>query len=177
MVDTTNEDVRKWFPLTTHPQRTSSALFIPYEFSQESLGLTAEERRAQVHEERAARREAYGLGQQPERVRRAAAPEGMAHLATSATSLSSQHPLSRPHYQGCRRSKEGCDDQRPCQRYTDAGIDAGGCIDWEGGIGGKEFQVEAAVATGNAVENSLPEGDQRLDWDTDLMRRLFGEIE
>lgn len=177
MVDTMNQDARKWCLLTTHPQRTSSALFIPYEFSQESLGLTAEERRAQVHEERAARREAYGLEPQPERERTAAAPEGMAHLATSATSLSSQLPLSRPHYQRCHRSKEGCDGQRPCQRYTDADIGAGGCIDWEGGIGGKEFQVEADVATGNAVENRLPEGDQRLDWDTDLVRRLFGEIE
>ena len=35
---------------------------------------------------------------------------------------------SKPRCQRCRKSKKGCDRQRPCQRCKDAGIGAEGCI-------------------------------------------------
>jgi hypothetical protein len=40
-----------------------------------------------------------------------------------------------------------------------------------------QCQNDASEDGGSKGEYKLPEGDQRLDWDTDLVRRLFGEIE
>ncbi|KAI4245673.1 MAG: hypothetical protein LQ352_006530 [Teloschistes flavicans] len=65
--------------------------------------------------------------------------------ASSASTLNFQHHLgadeedlsSKPRCQRCRKSKKGCDRQRPCQRCKDAGIGADGCISEDEGNGRK----------------------------------------
>lgn len=44
---------------------------------------------------------------------------------------------TKPRCQRCRKSKKGCDRQRPCQRCKDAGIGAEGCISEDEGNGRK----------------------------------------
>jgi hypothetical protein len=44
---------------------------------------------------------------------------------------------SKPRCQRCRKSKKGCDRQRPCQRCKDAGIGAEGCLSEDEGNGRK----------------------------------------
>lgn len=44
---------------------------------------------------------------------------------------------SKPRCQRCRKSKKGCDRQRPCQRCKDAGIGADGCVSEDEGNGRK----------------------------------------
>jgi hypothetical protein len=64
---------------------------------------------------------------------------------TSSASLNFQHQLgvdeedlsSKPRCQRCRKSKKGCDRQRPCQRCKDAGIGADGCVSEDEGNGRK----------------------------------------
>ncbi|KAF1918439.1 hypothetical protein BDU57DRAFT_199088 [Ampelomyces quisqualis] len=64
---------------------------------------------------------------------------------TSNASLNFQHQLgvdeedlsSKPRCQRCRKSKKGCDRQRPCQRCKDAGISADGCVSEDEGNGRK----------------------------------------
>ncbi|KAL9579308.1 MAG: hypothetical protein Q9212_005184 [Teloschistes hypoglaucus] len=65
--------------------------------------------------------------------------------ASTASTLNFQHHLgadeedlsSKPRCQRCRKSKKGCDRQRPCQRCKDAGIGAEGCISEDEGNGRK----------------------------------------
>ena len=64
---------------------------------------------------------------------------------SSASTLNFQHQLgadeedlsSKPRCQRCRKSKKGCDRQRPCQRCQDAGIGAEGCVSEDEGNGRK----------------------------------------
>ena len=44
---------------------------------------------------------------------------------------------AKPRCQRCRKSKKGCDRQRPCQRCKDAGIGVDGCISEDEGNGRK----------------------------------------
>lgn len=44
---------------------------------------------------------------------------------------------SKPRCQRCRKSKKGCDRQRPCQRCVDAGIGIEGCVSEDEGNGRK----------------------------------------
>ncbi|KAJ4313263.1 hypothetical protein N0V94_007037 [Neodidymelliopsis sp. IMI 364377] len=63
----------------------------------------------------------------------------------STASLNFQHQFgaddedlsSKPRCQRCRKSKKGCDRQRPCQRCKDAGIGAEGCVSEDEGNGRK----------------------------------------
>ncbi|KAF2817738.1 uncharacterized protein BDZ99DRAFT_484498 [Mytilinidion resinicola] len=63
----------------------------------------------------------------------------------SSASLNFQHPLgvdeedlsTKPRCQRCRKSKKGCDRQRPCQRCKDAGIGHDGCVSEDEGNGRK----------------------------------------
>ena len=63
----------------------------------------------------------------------------------SSASINFQHQLgadeedlsSKPRCQRCRKSKKGCDRQRPCQRCKDAGIGIEGCISEDEGNGRK----------------------------------------
>ena len=54
------------------------------------------------------------------------------HLGTDEEDLS-----SKPRCQRCRKSKKGCDRQRPCGRCRDAGIGIEGCISEDEGNGRK----------------------------------------
>ncbi|KAH0536857.1 hypothetical protein FGG08_006320 [Glutinoglossum americanum] len=62
-----------------------------------------------------------------------------------ASTLNFQHQLgadeedlsSKPRCQRCRKSKKGCDRQRPCQRCKDAGIGVEGCVSEDEGNGRK----------------------------------------
>ncbi|PVI01053.1 hypothetical protein DM02DRAFT_642066 [Periconia macrospinosa] len=64
---------------------------------------------------------------------------------TSSASVNANHPLgvdeedlsSQPRCQRCRKSKKGCDRQRPCGRCKDAGIGIEGCISEDEGNGRK----------------------------------------
>ena len=64
---------------------------------------------------------------------------------SNASNLNFQHPLatdeedlsSKPRCQRCRKSKKGCDRQRPCQRCKDAGLSADQCISEDEGNGRK----------------------------------------
>lgn len=52
--------------------------------------------------------------------------------------FSDEQDLStKPRCQRCRKSKKGCDRQRPCQRCKDAGIGAEGCVSEDEGNGRK----------------------------------------
>jgi len=53
-------------------------------------------------------------------------------LATDEEDLS-----SKPRCQRCRKSKKGCDRQRPCQRCKDAGLSADQCVSEDEGNGRK----------------------------------------
>lgn len=54
------------------------------------------------------------------------------HLAVDEADLS-----TKPRCQRCRKSKKGCDRQRPCQRCKDAGIGIEGCVSEDEGNGRK----------------------------------------
>ena len=64
---------------------------------------------------------------------------------SSASTISFKHQLgldeedlsSKPRCQRCRKSKKGCDRQRPCQRCKDAGIAIDGCVSEDEGNGRK----------------------------------------
>lgn len=64
---------------------------------------------------------------------------------TSSASVTGNHTLgvdeedlsSQPRCQRCRKSKKGCDRQRPCGRCKDAGIGIEGCISEDEGNGRK----------------------------------------
>ena len=63
----------------------------------------------------------------------------------SSSSLNFQHQFgpdeedlsSKPRCQRCRKSKKGCDRQRPCSRCKDAGIGVEGCVSEDEGNGRK----------------------------------------
>lgn len=91
---------------------------------------------------------------------------------TSVTStLNFQHQLgegeedlsSKPRCQRCRKSKKGCDRQRPCQRCKDAGLSADQCISEDEGNGrkgryGRHMGVTVKkedVAPHNGVQSGL----------------------
>jgi hypothetical protein len=118
-------------------------------------------------------------------------PAQAASVPSRKTSLAStinfQHQLgadeddlsSKPRCQRCRKSKKGCDRQRPCQRCVDAGIGIEGCISEDEGNGRKgrygrhmgvpvkkiteanlsenESQTAGAILTGMAAGTGSPE--------------------
>lgn len=62
--------------------------------------------------------------------------------ASSASIVNFQHQgeedlSTKPRCQRCRKSKKGCDRQRPCQRCSDAGLGADQCISEDEGNGRK----------------------------------------
>jgi hypothetical protein len=64
---------------------------------------------------------------------------------SSSSTINFQHQLgvdeedlsTKPRCQRCRKSKKGCDRQRPCQRCKDAGIGIEGCVSEDEGNGRK----------------------------------------
>ncbi|KAF2622653.1 hypothetical protein BU25DRAFT_208190 [Macroventuria anomochaeta] len=178
MVDAMNQSPRKWRPLMTNPQRIPFGMSALYEHSQESLGLSSEDRRAEIRKEQRARCEAFIQRQK-------AGQEEKAHLAASVVSPDSFHQPNagdkelgpKPRCQRCREMRKGCDPQGPYRRCNDADCGAEGCVDWDGNNGRYERCEENVEGTDSAAGYQLPEGDQRLDWGNDLVRRLFSEIE
>lgn len=59
--------------------------------------------------------------------------------------LGPDEPLPKPRCQRCRKSKKGCDRQRPCQRCKDAGLGADECIS-EDEAGTRRGRQAAAAA-------------------------------
>ncbi|KAF2278650.1 uncharacterized protein EI97DRAFT_440192 [Westerdykella ornata] len=60
-----------------------------------------------------------------------------ASLQFSPLAADEEDLSSKPRCQRCRKSKKGCDRQRPCQRCKDAGIGIEGCISEDEGNGRK----------------------------------------
>jgi hypothetical protein len=79
--------------------------------------------------------------------------------------------------------KKDCDRQLPCSCCTVASMDVERSYPEDNGggrQGGKGWAANlpnhTKVKSRVMVDYELPEGDDRLDWDTDLVRRLYGEI-
>lgn len=72
-----------------------------------------------------------------------AVPSGKPRQASSSSSLNFQLGVdeedlsTKPRCQRCRKSKKGCDRQRPCGRCKDAGIGIEGCVSEDEGNGRK----------------------------------------
>lgn len=72
-----------------------------------------------------------------------ALPNGKPRQASSSSSLNFQLGVdeedlsTKPRCQRCRKSKKGCDRQRPCGRCKDAGIGIEGCVSEDEGNGRK----------------------------------------
>ena len=182
MVETMNRNPRNRRPLIVSPQWRPSEKTLPHEYSQESLGLTTEERRAEIYKIQAARREVCNRSLLVDYEHWSAASEGMGYLAARAAAPKVQREagneglLRQSRCQGCRNSRADCDRQGSCQGCEGAGIETDSCVNRVESNNKKERDV-AALSTDNTAEYQLPKGDQRLDWDTDLVRHLFGEIE
>ena len=89
------------------------------------------------------------------------APTPMAQPRKTSSTSSLQTPggggddedlSSKPRCQRCRKSKKGCDRQRPCQRCKDAGIGVDGCVSEDEGNGRKGRYGRAMPAKKTAVD-------------------------
>lgn len=110
---------------------------------------------------------------------------------SSASTINFQHQLgvdeddlsSKPRCQRCRKSKKGCDRERPCQRCKDAGIGIDGCVSEDEGNGRKgrygrhmgvpvkkdadgmsideEFETASAILSGMASGHPSPEKSKK----------------
>lgn len=90
---------------------------------------------------------------------------------SSASTLNFQHHLaadeedlsSKPRCQRCRKSKKGCDRQRPCQRCKDAGIGPEGCISEDEGNGRKgRFGRHMGVSVKKDTMDAVPADDSEV---------------
>jgi hypothetical protein len=108
---------------------------------------------------------------------------------STASTLNFQHQLgvdeedlsSKPRCRRCRKSKKGCDRQRPCQRCKDAGIGIEGCVSEEeengrkgrygrhmgvpvkkadGTTDAEDFQNVGAILTGMALPQLQAAGEK-----------------
>ncbi|KAK0824511.1 hypothetical protein LTS02_018403, partial [Friedmanniomyces endolithicus] len=86
-----------------------------------------------------------------------------------ASAINFQHQLggideddlsSKPRCQRCRKSKKGCDRQRPCGRCKDAGIGAEGCVSEDEGYG-RHMGVPVKKGEGEDGEEEGDEGQER----------------
>lgn len=87
--------------------------------------------------------------------------------ASNASTINFQHQLgadeedlsSKPRCQRCRKSKKGCDRQRPCGRCKDAGIGIEGCVSEDEGNGRKGRYGRHMGVTIKKAEEGV-EGDE-----------------
>ena len=114
-----------------------------------------------------------------------------ARKTSSSSTINFQHQSgvgeddlsSKPRCQRCRKSKKGCDRQRPCQRCKDAGIGAEGCVSEDEGNGRRgrygrhmgvpvrksgdslsgedDFQTAGAILTGMAGVESVSDKNKK----------------
>lgn len=98
------------------------------------------------------------------------APIGSPARKTSLSLLNFQHQLgadeedlsSKPRCQRCRKSKKGCDRQRPCQRCKDAGIGVEGCVSEDEGNGRKgRYGRHMGVVVKKTAEELAHENNSR----------------
>lgn len=100
-------------------------------------------------------------------------PASLASLSRkpSDASLNFQHQLgideedlsTKPRCQRCRKSKKGCDRQRPCQRCKDAGIGIEGCVSEDEGNGRKgRYGRHMGVPVKKASSESLMSADSPM---------------
>lgn len=73
----------------------------------------------------------------PDHAARTDSGASSAHTQPEGFGADDEDLSSKPRCQRCRKSKKGCDRQRPCQRCKDAGIGADGCISEDEGNGRK----------------------------------------
>jgi hypothetical protein len=87
---------------------------------------------------------------------------------TSASALNFQHQMgvdeedlsSKPRCQRCRKSKKGCDRQRPCGRCKDAGIGIEGCVSEDENNGRKgRYGRHMGVSIKRATDSSAPDSE------------------
>ncbi|CAK1361849.1 putative transcriptional regulatory protein [Cercospora beticola] len=89
--------------------------------------------------------------------------------ASIASTINFQHQLgadeedlsSKPRCQRCRKSKKGCDRQRPCGRCKDAGIGVEGCVSEDEGNGrkgryGRHMGVTIKKGGDSAIDDMSP---------------------
>ena len=101
---------------------------------------------------------------------------------SSGSSLNFQHALgtdeedlsSKPRCQRCRKSKKGCDRQRPCGRCKDAGIGIDGCVSEDEGNGRKgRYGRHMGVPVKKTDEDEYAEEDSAImpgfDFSADAM--------
>lgn len=70
---------------------------------------------------------------------------------------------TKPRCQRCRKSKKGCDRQRPCQRCKDAGIGIEGCISEDEGNGRKgRFGRHMGVPVAKLAGDMASENDEAV---------------
>lgn len=70
---------------------------------------------------------------------------------------------TKPRCQRCRKSKKGCDRQRPCQRCKDAGIPHDGCVSEDEGNGRRgRFGRHMGVPVKKSSMESLSTGEESL---------------
>lgn len=70
---------------------------------------------------------------------------------------------TKPRCQRCRKSKKGCDRQRPCQRCKDAGIGIEGCISEDEGNGRRgRFGRHMGVPVKKGSVESFSNGEESL---------------
>jgi hypothetical protein len=166
----------------TYYQQVPSRKIVPHEYSQEALGLSSADRRAQVRTEQCTRREAWVERRRIQQDQKRVARKEKAHLAASSNSTGLLHQYNTgndrvvegPSCQRCCELRKGYDHasgEVSCLRCKESGTSAEDCVDRRPDDGQSEHRQRSLV------DYQLPEGDQRLDWDTNLVRRLFGEIE
>ncbi|KAF9892526.1 hypothetical protein FE257_001635 [Aspergillus nanangensis] len=90
---------------------------------------------------------------------------------SGASSVNFQHQLAadeedlstKPRCQRCRKSKKGCDRQRPCGRCKDAGIGLEGCVSEDEGNGRKgRYGRHMGVPVKKPLDESSVDGDAPL---------------
>lgn len=102
------------------------------------------------------------------KVMSAPVPPTQPRKTSSASSLhtplgADEEDLSlKPRCQRCRKSKKGCDRQRPCQRCKDAGIGIEGCVSEDEGNGRKGRYGRQIVVKKTALETNNPEASLML---------------
>ena len=111
---------------------------------------------------------ALSTGVQPPMSPAASLPQS--RKTSSASTLNFQHQLgvdeedlsSKPRCQRCRKSKKGCDRQRPCQRCKDAGIGIEGCVSEDEGNGRKgRYGRHMGVPVKKGSEGYIPDNDSQ----------------
>ncbi|KAL2829241.1 hypothetical protein BDW59DRAFT_38303 [Aspergillus cavernicola] len=90
----------------------------------------------------------------------------------SSSSVNGQHPLgadeedlsTKPRCQRCRKSKKGCDRQRPCGRCKDAGIGIEGCLSEDEGNGRKgRYGRHMGVPVKKSLDGDADDADADAD--------------